>query len=299
MTFVKTLSLCCALVTLVTPLSATFFQREAHQSHGINAFNDKKLFDFSGQSRILSELPPVPEIGVLAPGMKNASRIFEDTPLSTLMANVDAVDFRNLIGNPRGTGPFNVPIAKVPTIIRTSNSLKDRRVPRSFDDSIDPFVREGAYLSAEADGEITLGDWNRATGKITGNCNSRGAVVRVQLRNALPNGLYTIWDIGVTHPLKKREALSIGPFGGLPNVLVTDRNGHASLTRRIRYCPVSQCRGSKRCSLYLSAFYHFDHVIYGASPTLDLGRFPAGQIASNQLQFLLNGEELQNRVSRF
>lgn len=275
------------------------FRVEGHVSHGVNSFNNLPIVDFSEASNLFDSYPPLLEIGVFRPGAQNASRIFPDTPLSSVMANIDGADFQNAFGFPRGIGPWNVPLQQVPTIEINSININDRRVPKTFADTRDSFNLGGPYLSAGVDKSITLGDWNRASARIIGLCSHDGTSrVKVQLKNGLPHAVYTMWDIGVSDPLTTKEKLSAGPFGGLPNVMTTKKAGKATLRRKLNYCPFDKCAGSKRCTLYVSLFYHFDHMVYGGSPALDFDGQPIGQVASNQIQIFLNGKpkiQVQNR----
>lgn len=43
-----------------------------------------------------------------------------------------------------------------------------------------------------------------------GWCDDEGAEVTVHLRNGIPEGIYTTFDIGVTNPLEDTESLSAG-----------------------------------------------------------------------------------------
>ncbi|KAI0559262.1 hypothetical protein FGB62_160g06 [Gracilaria domingensis] len=208
------------------------------------------------------------------------------------MATIDAFEYQTSLGFPAGVGPFNIPVAEAPALTILSQGLNDRVPPPSFADSSDPSVIALPYLSRESDDQITLGDWNRMSTRIVGKCFNDSAKVKVFVKNALPNGLYTLWDVGVTDPLTPEEGLSAGPFGGLPNVIVTNQRGYGSIMRHLNYCPVNKCPGSKRCTLYVSLFYHFDHMVYGGSPVLDFAGQAVGHAAANQIQIFLNGEIL-------
>ncbi|PXF42482.1 hypothetical protein BWQ96_07791 [Gracilariopsis chorda] len=282
--------------------NARYFSVPGHIAHGVNDFNDNLLANYSSSSNIFSSFPPLAEIGVITPGGTNASLITENTPLSSIVATIDAFDFRTFLGFPPGAGPFNIPISQAPTFNLFSSSLLERVTPSSFESSSDPNVVGQVYLSAGVNDNVTVADWNRAAGRMTGTCRNGTAHVYIEMQNALPNGLFSMWDVGVSMALTPNESLSLSPFGGIPNVLTTDGNGRGSISRRLNYCPLDKCQGSSRCSLYLSMNYHFDHVVYGGAPTLDFGGLSAGQVAANQLVFILNGDVLipvQNKFSFF
>lgn len=187
-------------------LSAFSFKIDAHVAHGINTFNNKPITNFTSASRLFSSFGPVPEIGVLNPGGTNASAITSETSLESLMATIDAYNFRMTLGFPQSNGPFNVPIAQSPTIFGQSADINDRIVPIPFSDSNDLSLIDSSYLSKGADSDITLGEWNRISGRMTGYCKEDGtSAVAVQIRNGLPNGIYTLWDVSVLNPLTDNE----------------------------------------------------------------------------------------------
>lgn len=272
---------------------------DGYVTHGINTFNSRPIVDFSSASNIFTTAGPLHEIGVLNPGGENGSRITDATPTSARLVTVDATQFRDAFGTPRGVGPFNVPIANTPTLFFGSNSVNDRKKPRRFESSASPDFVSDPYLSAGANPDIRLRNWNAARGSVSGRCRRDGtAFVVIKIRNGLPQGVYSIWDIGVRNALTDKESLSVSTFGGSPNALVTDRRGNGKARRELLYCPTQKCKGSKRCTLYVSLFYHFDHMLYGSTPTLDNAGPAIGNIASNHVQIFFNGEVLQNRRTR-
>lgn len=155
------------------------------------------------------------------------------------------------------------------------------------------------YLSAGVDKDVTLGEWNKISGRLSVQCYSNYAYMKLVVKRALPFGVYTMWDVGVTDALKKTEAVSAAPFGGLPNVVTTDENGLGVASRKLKYCPFDKCRGSKRCTLYVSLFYHFDHMVYAGSPALDPAGPSVGGVASNHIQFFLNAKQIIPPQNKF
>lgn len=286
-------------LTLATLGTSQKFAVEGHITHGINSFNSKPMVDFSGASKIFTSLGPVHEVGVKDVGGKNGSRITSSTPLSTRMATIDAYNLRTSFGLARGRGKLNVPLAQTPTIFFGSQTINDRVKPASFAMSSDPYAVGRPYLSEAADADIRLSEWNSASAVISGRCEGGGASVTVRLRNGLPNALYTMLDIGVNDALTDKEAVYVSAFGGLPNVMATDVYGNGKVWRRLKYCPLDKCEGSKRCTLYVSLFYHFDHMIYGASPAIDSAGPAIGNVGSNQIHMFFNGKTLVPPQNRF
>lgn len=173
---------------------------DGHVVHGVNDFNGNKIFDWSATSTIFNSWPPFPEVGVLdtADGAVNASRITADTPLDAVMANLDTEALNRVFGFPQSNGPFNVPIHEVATLSLASRGINEREQLMTFEESGTlPF---GPYLSAAADPRVTLREWNAISGRISGRCARDGtSQILVELKDALPNALYSMWDIGVTN----------------------------------------------------------------------------------------------------
>lgn len=269
---------------------ATRFTLDGHVAHGINTFNDKLIVNYTGVSNIFSPFPPIYEIGVINPGSINSSVVTEKTPLDSIVATIDSFNFRNLFQFPQGVGPFNVPITQVPTIYFLSTNINDRLTPRPFSASKDPALLAEPYLAGNVKNKITLEDWNRARGRMHAKCKNGKAWIKITLANGLPNSLYSVTDVGVLNPLTPNETVSGTALGGVPNVLVTDNRGNGVFERPLNYCPFDSCNGTARCSLYIALFYHFDHMIYGASTTLDSVGQGVGLVGSNHIKFFPNGE---------
>lgn len=270
-----------------------------HVTHGVNSYNSKLMVDFSGSSTIFTKLGPAHEIGVFTPKGTNASKITASTPKKALMATINPYDFQIGLDFPEGVGPFNIPIARTPTISMQSQDINDRVRPRLFSESGNFKVQGMPYLSAGADKDVSLGEWNKIAGRMTVKCYSQYAVVKIVVKRALPFGIYTMWDVGVTDALKKTEMMSASAFGGLPNVITTDEHGFGYASRKLKYCPFDKCPGSKRCTLYVSLFYHFDHMVYAGSPALDPAGPTIGGVGSNHMQFFVNAKQIippQNKV---
>lgn len=278
------------------------FSIDGHLTHGVNTFNSKPLVDFSNSSTIFQAAGPMHEVGVFdpSPGATNGSRITDATPLTARMATINAWDLQQQLGVPQGKGPFNIPLADAPTLSVQSRNVNDRIKPRPYADSTDGRVVGEVYRSGSALSDIRLSRWNFASSRITGRCEADGtATATIQIRNGLPNALYTMVDIGVTDALTDKEALSIGVFGGVPNVLTTDARGYGKATRKVNYCPLDKCEGSERCTLYVALFCHYDHVIYGGAPALDLVGPAIGSVGGNHVQMFFNADVLQRPKNKY
>lgn len=289
----KTVSIA-VLFFIVHSSSARTFTLDATISHGFNNFNGKRLADYTASSNLLGSLPPLNEIGVInnSPGALNATVITPSTPLRSVIGSMNAVVFQNTLGFPPGVGPFNIPLQETSVNTAASTELNDRTKPNSFSSTKNP-SNLVAYLPKGADPEISLADWNRPSARITNICRSDGtSTVVVRVRRAFPNALYTVWDTGLADPLTPREAISLSPLGGVVNLIVTDGQGNGSLKRSLNYCLFDKCPRSKRCTAFVSMFYHFDHQNYGAAPTLDAAGPAVGVAGADHLTFAVNGKQL-------
>ena len=270
----------------------------AYVTHGVNAYNGKKIFNFTGVSNIFEGVPPMEDIGVLNedPNAMNATQITEDTPEEALMASMFPYTFHSIMGagNPMPVGPFNIPIGDTPTVTPKSSSVTDREEPADFSDS-GIVENQGNYAAYRRKGAVTLKDYNAAWGTMKVVCRRDGtAAFKIKMRG-IPLGLYTAWDIIITDSMTAQEALMVGPFGGAPNVIATDRRGFGTMERKLNYCPLEPCQGSKRCTIGVIMLYHFDNMVYGAAPELAPQGYGPGNAASHHLMFLTNGKPIGKR----
>jgi hypothetical protein len=141
---------------------------------------------------------------------------------------------------------------------------------------------------AEPSYPITLAEWERAGGSAKIVCGDDGASIELTLASLIPNRLYTAWAVfGGT-------AITGIPLGGLPNVVVTDEWGDATLRRRLNFCPIDLKPG-ERPLLAIEVVLHGDHQSYGAVPDLGLaGRelsLFAGTIRWAHLDFPITTQE--------
>ncbi len=281
------------------------FAIDGHITHGLNNFNGKPIADLTKTSNLFNGAGVLYEIGVLntAPNAANASVITETTPLNSKMASLDAQEFQQALGFPRGVGPFNIPLQDTGVLTVLSQNINDRLKPNSFASTRGNIANLLAYLPFGADTVITLRDWNRPSARIENLCLPDGSsIVKIKLRNAMPNALYTAWNVGVSNALKPTEALAVGPLGGVVNVIVTDARGNGHLIRKLNYCLFDRCPGSERCTIYVSLSYHMDHQNYGAGFSLDPAGPAVGVVTANQILFYVNGDPVipvQNPYSRW
>ena len=262
-------------------------------SHGVNTYNGEPIADYSSVSPLvpwLQEGVQLQEIGVIDPGSTNAAVITQYTDRSLPVATIRSVfDFFNPNGN---VNPqlFNQPLDAIGSSPSGYTDLTER-VPRiTFDNA-----RAGQiHASKHTNERPTVSDWEQISGQIRLRCRVDGtANARVYVRNAMPEAVYTLWDVGVLSPLTANEQGYAVPFGGIPNVLLTDQRGRGYKTVDLMQCPLRPCEtGADSCTSYISAFYHWDGQVYGGAPAATFAGMPVGVVASNQMVWPTSGEIL-------
>ncbi len=140
---------------------------------------------------------------------------------------------------------------------------------------------------AEPAAAVTLADWLRARGIAAIECESHAARVRMELSGLIPNRIYSVWGI-----FGGPSGLFPFPVGGVPNIVVTDRDGRATFDRQLNFCP-QQTAPNESPLLAIDVVFHSDNQVYGLVPEPDLAGFFTGTVTNTQLEFLVNGRELR------
>jgi len=137
---------------------------------------------------------------------------------------------------------------------------------------------------------ITLGKWKQARGMAIIQCTADGeASVDLIMGGLIPNRIYTVWGFflpsELTLPLK--DFGPVLPLGGVPNVVVSDKNGSGRFNRILNFCP-TDIEEEEVPLANIFVVYHSDLMANGGVPTFpERSRFP-GTSAHVQLQFSLN-----------
>lgn len=195
--------------------------------------------------------------------------IDENTPDSAILAT--GVSPKYLLT--RGETPdvvkpewVNVPLRKIPVNIDFSYIEK---VP--LRGLLEADLLELAQ-SEPAD-PITLGQWLNASGFVTIKCSDDRANIKLQMRNLLPNRIYSAWatvDLPEDIAGESGRYSSTLPIGGTPNIFMTDEGGDAIFEREIKFCPFltqsEDIRMPNIPMLNIEVLYHADHETYGAIP---------------------------------
>ncbi|MFK5947313.1 MAG: hypothetical protein QM500_00910 [Methylococcales bacterium] len=189
----------------------------------------------------------------------------------------------------------NLPIRDIPVYVNR-NGLRAHLALKSEGNNLYP-VR----FASNTKDDITLGQWLSAEGKMKIKCESNAsAEVEFSFSSLIPNSLYTVWGWYKTVPPGETEATFVVlPLGGVPNVVTTDKKGHAKgFERYLSYCPMNTTEdGSELLSVVVT--WHPDGAVYGAAPSVDFVRgdyldkngstivtnFPVGVIGQDQMMF--------------
>jgi len=264
--------------------------------HGINTYNGKPVVDYSSVSPLVPYLntsPPVNEIGVYQDGLDYSGTIFSYTDRNIPVATTRSFsDFFNPNGN-IDPSTLNIPLGEVGSNFLGPGftSLDKRVTPISFSDSgSEPsvFRKKGFVINP------TVRDWEKVSGKLSIRKGKNGLfTVKITLRDAFPNAIYTIWDLGTLNPLTTEESGYAVPLGGLPNIVVTDKRGCGFAKFKLKYDLSRPCEtGASSCSSYVSAFFNWDNGAYGASAAATWAKAPTGVYGGNQIVWPTSGTTL-------
>lgn len=271
--------------------------------HGINNYNGEMIVDYSSASPsvpYLNTFPPVDEIGVFQDGQESSGTIFSNTDRSLPVATTRSFfDYFNPTGI-LDLSTINVPLGEIGSNFLSPKftSLDDRLVPITFKESgTEPSIyRKKGFVE-----NPTVGDWDAISGKLTVIEKPNGTfITKVTIRNAFPNAVYSLWDLGAVNPLTADESGYAVPLGGLPNLLLTDKNGCGFTKIKLKYDLIRPCEaGAQSCSSYVSAFYNWDNQAYGASAAASWAGAPTGVYGGNQMVWPTSGLTLIEPQNNF
>ncbi len=273
---------------------------QGYVSHGVNIYNGERIADYSNASPIVPWLNPSPlidEVRAYDEANDTAAVITLETNKQSLIATSDT--FFNFM-NPNGIidpALINTPIGNIGSNYFGFQAPEDRIIPDAFPM---PGSAPSVYYAKRVNATPTVEQWNKISGLISVREKRNGNFkVKVTIKNGLPNGLYTLWDVGATNPLTEKEQGYAVPMGGLPNVMVTDAKGCSYTEIEMPYSIVRECKeGAQSCSSYINAVYHWDQQVYGASPGETFLGLPAGVLAANQLTWPTSGDVLLDPPTR-
>jgi len=148
-------------------------------------------------------------------------------------------------------GSDPVPLREVPTLY-----LTDGESPVVIDESINADYITRGLVYPGSPNPITVADWikggeSKLRIKILNNGMSK---VKMIIKGLLPNSLYGVWQFN-------QAGGPPGPFGGIPNIFVTDAKGNATMKRTLPF-------NMNQVVDNLLIAYHSDHRVYGGTPSL-------------------------------
>ncbi len=163
---------------------------------------------------------------------------------------------------------LNVPFRDVAVIV---NFATDRaQVPSVYEAA-------GNEPSKSApNGAITLDEWLAAEARLRIHCNDDGTA---------DISLYTLWGVWANDTDGDGAADTIEPMalGGVPNAMVVDQAGKASMRRTLNFCPTEAPD-----LLTVNIAWHSDGNTYGAVPEPAMAGYPGGTVTHDQINFPIN-----------
>lgn len=275
--FVATLTIL-AVTAFAPALNRRTIFMEARTATGTNRFLSRPLSDLGA---------PFGTAGFSNVGAFNESGgpplpLTTETPASTLLATFVDPGFLALFGKTPGDvdqGLLNLPLRSVAANVSLAADQRAATTPIREAEQLQPSQAMPAV-------PITLGDWVRARGIGFIRCEEEGSRVRLELKGLLPNRLYSVWA------LFGGDAITPFPLGGVPNLIVTDRQGNASFERELNFCPFNLAPG-QRPLLAIDVVFHSDSQNYGIVPEPDLAGLFTGTVTHTQLEFLVTGTPLR------
>ena len=188
----------------------------------------------------------------------------------------------------------------------TASDIEQRFLNQPFKDvqvNVNPFTGEKESVPNQLDAEpgtisrsgptkdITLADWLKGNGKMKIKCLENGtSKVKITVSGLVPDGVYTAWALfskdvtgdGID------DLLDPIPFGGVPNVIIPDKQGNAVFKRTLGYCPNDEPNFQ-----FIDITYHSDGNVYGGNVDLILPGFPAFSVTNTHLAFPVNAKPLE------
>ena len=243
---------------------------EGHVVTGINRFMGSPILNLGHGL----ETAGFPTIGAFNPDGN------ETLPLTREMldGDTDAVVLAAGFGlAPSGNDNFNAntPLHRIPVITGVLGLSFARNVLQAI-----LLTDQLSRSIAEPSSPVTLAQWLKATGNAQIRCYDDGtAEVTIQVKNLLPNRLYSVWS-----SYAGDSGLITEATGGVPNALTTDALGNGTFKRILNFCPYDLKEG-ERALLLMDVVLHSDHTLYGALPTASL----PGKDAHAHLGFFLEG----------
>ncbi len=161
------------------------------------------------------------------------------------------VDEDEILYNIPIDGSDPVPLREVPTLY-----LTDGDSPVVIDESINADNITRGLVYPGSPNPVTVADWINGGDstlriKVLKNGTSK---VKMKIKGLLPNSMYGVWQFN-------QAGGPPGPWGGIPNIFVTDAKGNATMMRMLPF-NINDVVDN------LLIAYHSDHRVYGGTPSL-------------------------------
>ena len=212
--------------------------------------------------------------------------ITKDMPGNTVLAGgVDPVALSlGLVPSDVSASLINIPLHKTPVTVglngRGIGTKNRRQLPSTLE------VKTASIATRAVPNEpITIDKWYRAEGNLKISCYANGtARADISLRKLIPGGVYSLWSISGIE-VNGKPNIAPYPFGGVPNVLIPDHDGHAEVSRILGYCPFAD-----KNLVFVDVAFHSDGNVYGSVPDAPFDDFPQpmGAVTHTHVQFPIN-----------
>jgi len=215
------------------------------------------------------------------PGQASPLPIDENTPGSAIMASGLDLAYMALFGLTEADidpAIINNPIHQTPVISGPAGEIT--QLPGVMD------VRATVASRIASNQPVTLTKWLSARGVAKFKCSQDGtSTVNIKMRSLVPDAMYSAWGVysfdfdgnGVG------EAIGGVPLGGVPNIMMTDSRGTASISRQLNFCPEDEPRLK-----YLTIALHSNASNNGSVPDQALLNKPGGTLAHAAMSFPIN-----------
>eukprot|EP00484_Ammonia_sp_Unknown_P020225 CAMPEP_0197036876 /NCGR_PEP_ID=MMETSP1384-20130603/14242_1 /TAXON_ID=29189 /ORGANISM="Ammonia sp." /LENGTH=324 /DNA_ID=CAMNT_0042467099 /DNA_START=53 /DNA_END=1027 /DNA_ORIENTATION=- len=278
---------------------------EGYTTHGPNNLNGEALIDF--------DFHPLLDQPFYQTWVQNPDGDVEISPVHTTDRQMPLAmgrDMAELTGSTPDESLYNKLYFEVGTITHDSSNIDERTTPVAYEsiEHMNPSeIRANGqmFLARSTNAFPTLGEWEQVSGRLDIDCVDGAGTMKLTVCNALPNGLYTLWEVGISKPGTDDEGFWSLPSGGLgAQVLKTDQWGNGRMTFHTPWCPVRECvRGeSVDCNLFYTLIHHSDYIIYGGVGDPDWFKpigWGGGITSGNHMIFPVQGTPLQPPLNKF
>lgn len=222
---------------------------------GVNDYCNEPIWNYPVHYSFLGEFDTTPgAMDAIALNVESC----EDGSL--VLATTTSANFMADFGIPTDADSRlkNLPLNRVPVTVGGDGSRST--VP--FVDQTEPTV---AVLRGVEQEPTTLSRWMNARGYAVVKCKEdEGAIVSIKMKNLIPNGVYTLWEIW---DMNVGGAIGAVPLGGIPNVITANHKGKARYKRILNHCPFDALSDGRKM-IFMDAVYHSDGNATGGAPAL-------------------------------